>query len=116
MSFEARCPQCLFVSRQLGQPTPCLLHVSLACESEAANVATAETDHQPVEDYDEPYAFGELRPTVDRPGPFSLREYVRLQLSARVCTPTHRPSTHLRPAPLKPAPCRADDLESLMTS
>ena len=78
MSFEARCPQCLFVSRQLGQPTPCLLHVSLACESEAANVATAETDHQPVEDYDEPYAFGELRPTVDRPGPFSLREYVRL--------------------------------------
>src|SRR5437879_2533230 len=36
--------------------------------------------------------------------------------SARVCTPTHRPSTHLRPAPLKPTPCRADDLESLMAS
>ena len=44
MSFEARCPQCLFVSRQLGQPTPCLLHVSLACESEAANVATDPTE------------------------------------------------------------------------
>jgi hypothetical protein len=31
-------------------------------------------------DYDEPYAFGTLRVTVDRPGPFTLREYVRLQL------------------------------------
>ena len=28
---------------------------------------------------DEPYAFGQ-RITVDRPGPFRLREYVRLQL------------------------------------
>src|ERR1700704_6022967 len=37
MSLEARCPQCLFVSRQLGQPTPCLLHVSLACEAEPAS-------------------------------------------------------------------------------
>lgn len=74
MSFEARCPQCLFVSRQLGQPTPCLLHVSLP-----ATAATETT--QPRQDtYDEPYAYGELRPTVDRPGPFSLREYVRLQL------------------------------------
>lgn len=75
MSFEARCPQCLFVSRQLGQPTPCLLHVSLACEpAPAVAQPRAETD------YDEPYAFGHARPTVDRPGPFSLREYVRLQL------------------------------------
>jgi len=30
-------------------------------------------------EYDEPYAFGQ-RITVDRPGPFRLREYVRLQL------------------------------------
>jgi hypothetical protein len=75
MSHEARCPQCLFVSRQLGQPTPCLLHVSLACDGEP------EAEPTPVDlDYDEPYAFGQLRPTVDRPGPFSLREYVRLQL------------------------------------
>jgi hypothetical protein len=67
MSFEARCPQCLFVSRQLGQPTPCLLHVA-----EASAGAPAE--------YDEPYEFGNVHPTVDRPGPFSLREYVRLRL------------------------------------
>jgi hypothetical protein len=92
MSFEARCPQCLFVSRQLGQPTPCLLHVSLACETEAAGVATAETDQQSADDYDEPYAFGVLRPTVDRPGPFSLREYVRLQLL--------RSRLHANPSPL----------------
>jgi hypothetical protein len=72
MSNEARCPQCLFVSRQLGQPTPCLLHVSLAGDPGPA--ATQKPD------YDEPYAFGQSRPTVDRPGPFSLREYVRLQL------------------------------------
>ena len=97
MSFEARCPQCLFVSRQLGQPTPCLLHVSLACESEAANVATAETDQHTVDDYDEPYAFGELRPTVDRPGPFSLREYVRLQLLR--CRIRATPSALDQPAP-----------------
>jgi hypothetical protein len=78
MSFEARCPQCVFLSRQLGQPTPCLLHVSLPGEittSEAPAVAAlADLD------YDEPYTFGQLRPTVDRPGPFSLREYVRLLL------------------------------------
>jgi hypothetical protein len=61
----------MFVSRQLGQPTPCLLHVSLARET---------VEETPSSDYDEPYAFGQLRPTVDRPGPFSLREYVRLQL------------------------------------
>ena len=71
MSLDPRCPQCAFVTRQLGQPTPCLLHVTLAPEA-ASPVA--------VEDYDEPYAFGQLHPTVDRPGPFSLREYVRLQL------------------------------------
>jgi hypothetical protein len=67
---EARCPQCLFVSRQLGQPTPCLLHVSLPEDASAPAP----------EDYDEPYTFGLTRPSVDRPGPFSLREYVRLQL------------------------------------
>jgi len=74
MSFEARCPQCLFVSRQLGQPTPCLLHVSLASEPD-----TPDTVEAP-QDYDEPYVFGQCRPTVDQPGPFTLREYVRLQL------------------------------------
>ena len=70
MSLEARCPQCAFVSRQLGQPTPCLLHAGPSAH-EAAHEAS---------DYDEPYTFGQVRPTVDRPGPFSLREYVRLAL------------------------------------
>jgi hypothetical protein len=77
MSSEARCPQCAFVSRQLGQPTPCLLHVSLLVPAEAG---IEETHVASIQDYDEPYAFGGARPTVDRPGPFSLREYVRLQL------------------------------------
>lgn len=78
MSLDPRCPQCAFVSRQLGQPTPCLLHVSLAPDTTieaSAPIVTIADQH-----YDEPYTFGELRPTVDRPGPFSLREYVRLQL------------------------------------
>jgi hypothetical protein len=69
----------MFVSRQLGQPMPCLLHVSLACASEAVP-SVPEQAAEIVTDYDEPYAFGQLRPTVDRLGPFSLREYVRLQL------------------------------------
>ena len=77
MSFQAQCPQCLFVSRQLGQPIPCLLHVTLTAPAELA--ATAP---EPVieDDYDEPYMFGQIRPTVDRPGPFTVREYVRLRL------------------------------------
>jgi hypothetical protein len=75
MSYQAQCPQCLFVSRQLGQPIPCLLHVSLAATAELQVMAP-----EPVADYDEPYVFGEIRPTVDRPGPFSVREYVRLRL------------------------------------
>lgn len=74
MSFEARCPQCLFVSRQLGQPTPCLLHVALPAAAEPEVVA------EPVGDYDEPYVFGQVNLTIDRPGPFTLREYVRLRL------------------------------------
>src|SRR5690348_16673905 len=77
MSYEPRCPQCLFVSRELGPPTPCLLHVSLGVYEPTAELHTEDT---PTQDYDEPYAFGQLRPTVDRPGPFSLREYVKLQL------------------------------------
>ena len=89
MSFEARCPQCLFLTRQLGTATACLLHVSLPVhdeQDEARSAAAGSDDAHPDQDapradeYDEPYAFGQLRPTVDRPGPFSLREYVRLQL------------------------------------
>jgi hypothetical protein len=79
MSFEARCPQCVFVSRQLGQATPCLLHVSLVSETEA-EAAPPNTSVAACPDYDEPYTVGMLRISVDRPGPFSLREYVRLQL------------------------------------
>jgi hypothetical protein len=100
MSFEARCPQCLFVSRQLGQPTPCLLHVSLPNESDATDLATKDTA-PPIRDYDEPYAFGQLRLSVDRPGPFSLREYVRLQLLR--CRVGASPSPLDKPAPGAPA-------------
>ena len=78
MSFEARCPQCLFLTRQLLQPTPCLLHVDLAVASEAP--VDQESASQPEASYDEPYAFGQLNPTIDRPSPFSIREYVRLRL------------------------------------
>jgi hypothetical protein len=70
MSFDARCPQCVFVSRQIGQSTPCLLHIEIDAQPEA----------EASQDYDEPYVFGQIRPTVDRPGPFTLREYVRLAL------------------------------------
>jgi hypothetical protein len=55
-----------------------LLHVSLAADCEPA-VPAEPAAAQTVADYDEPYAFG-LRPTVDQPGPFTLREYVRLLL------------------------------------
>src|SRR5437762_5858095 len=96
MSFLARCPQCLFVSRQLGQRTPCLLHVSPADEGDSADLA-AVTIAPPINDYDEPYAFGQLHLTVDRPGPFSLREYVRLQLLR--CRVRATPSTLDQPAP-----------------
>jgi hypothetical protein len=70
MSFLARCPQCVFVTRQIGQFTPCLLHVDVDAQPEV----------QVDVSYDEPYVFGQVRPSVDRPGPFTLREYVRLAL------------------------------------
>jgi len=79
MSFETLCPQCLFVTQQLGQPTPCLLHVSLPSEPECEPTPELEPVLAQGAEYDEPYASGQ-RITVDRPGPFLLREYVRLQL------------------------------------
>src|ERR1041384_5565824 len=78
MSSETRCPQCMFISSQLGQRTPCLLHVSISFGSQAP--VPTEREQSATMDYDEPFAFGQLRPTVDRPGPFTIREYVRLQL------------------------------------
>ncbi len=78
MSYEARCPQCLFVTQQLGRSTPCLLHVALPTEPQCEPTLDLEPAAQSAE-YDEPHAFGQ-RLTVDRPGPFLLREYVRLQL------------------------------------
>src|SRR5260370_16863212 len=49
MSFEARCPQCLFVTQHLGQSTPCLLHVSLPTEPqcEPPLALEPETTHRP---------------------------------------------------------------------
>jgi hypothetical protein len=102
MSFEARCPQCLFVSHQLGRRTPCLLHVSLSLDGQPTALDSQDTPTCPEADYDEPYVFGQLHPTVDRPGPFSLREYVRLQLlRSRIhANPSHldraTPRTQLR--------------------
>lgn len=85
MSFEARCPQCQFLTKQTGQATPCLLHVSVVPEVQAQALAEAEAAERSAslaaqESYDEPYVVGELHVSVDRPGPFTLREYVRLQL------------------------------------
>ncbi len=79
MSYDARCPPCVFVTQQLGQSTPCLLHVSLSSEPECEPIPDLEPVLAQGAEYDEPYAFGQ-RITVDRPGPFLLREYVRLQL------------------------------------
>lgn len=93
MSIEARCPQCVFVSQQLGQPTPCLLHLSEA----NPEIVPAPP---PRADYDEPYVFGRARPTVDRPGPFRLREYVRLQL---LRTRIQADPSALDAPPLRPA-------------
>ena len=92
MPIEGRCPQCLFLTHQLGQPTPCLLHVSLSAEVEGEVEPTPAQDL----DYDEPYDFGQRRPTVDQPGPFTLREYVRLQLL--------RSRVEADPSPLDTAP------------
>ena|SRR5712671_7817389 len=91
MSFEVRCPQCQFISNQLGQRTPCLLHVAAAFDSKSP-VPTQLTPSLSME-YDEPYAFGESRPTVDRPGPFTIRQYVRLQLLRTRLQAEPRPST-----------------------
>src|SRR2546423_349523 len=54
MSFEDRCPQCVFVTGPLGQPTPCLLHLPLALEAPKSEPAG----------YDEPDVFGRTKPTI----------------------------------------------------
>ena len=66
MDSETPCPQCAFLSRHLRRPVACLLHAGSPVSSTQA--------------YDEPYEFGRARPTVDRPGPFTVREYTRLLL------------------------------------
>jgi hypothetical protein len=48
------------------------LEAATAAESPAAETSDV--------DYDEPYEFGRLQVSVDRPGPFTWREYTRLQL------------------------------------
>src|ERR687889_253126 len=83
MSSDAACPQCRFLTRQIGRVTACLLHISIASESENAQPEdfALDAEVQPGHaDYDEPYTVGQLRLSVDRTGPFTLREYVRLQL------------------------------------
>jgi hypothetical protein len=56
----------MFLSRHLRRPAACLLHLGTPVTTEQA--------------YDEPYEFGRVQPTADRPGPFTLREYTRLLL------------------------------------
>ena len=97
MAFETRCPQCVFLSRHLGRLTPCLLHVGTPVATEAATAAlTALAAAERA--YDEPYEFGRVRPTADRPGPFTLREYTRLLLlrgrvlEARAAIPERAPA------------------------
>jgi hypothetical protein len=94
----------MFVSQQLGQPTPCLLHVSIVCEAESQSMLDVEPQPTPSADYDEPYEFGQARPTVDRPGPFRIRELVRLQLL--------RSRTQAEPSALD-APTRRSQARSL---
>jgi hypothetical protein len=62
MSFQAGCPQCRCVSWQLGRPIPCLLHVPPPADDPP--IAQIEIEVESV--------------SVDRPGPFSLRELARL--------------------------------------
>ena len=83
MSSDAACPQCRFLTRQLGRVTACLLHITLASEAEnvqPGDLALDAAEQPGPTDYDEPYTVGQLRLNVDRTGPFTLREYVRLQL------------------------------------
>ena len=62
MSSLPGCQACAFVSRQLGPETPCSRHVGRR--------------RRPV--IDEAYDVPTPRPTLDRPGLFTVREYARL--------------------------------------
>lgn len=64
MFFLQNCPQCSFLSLQVGRPTACLLHV------EPGTLSTTEGANAPVAEA--------CRPTCERPAPFTLREYARL--------------------------------------
>jgi hypothetical protein len=105
MSSEPACPQCRFLTRQLGRVTKCLLHLSPTADVDGpARTAAAMPSSSPTaapapaEDYDEPYTFGQLRVSVDRPGPFTLRQYVRLQLLRTRVTADPSPLDMVTPA------------------
>ena len=118
MSLDRRCPQCAFVSRQLGQATPCPPpHVSLAPHPDAdlgrVEDARPHADAEPLSDYDEPYALSRSAASHrGSAGPFSVRQYVRLQLlKSLLCawTRIRRRSTGPSDRPVKPRRSGADD-------
>ncbi len=91
MTFHPRCPQCVFVSRQLGSRVPCLLHADAPLVIPTARAEMAP--HPAPSDHDEPYVVGSTEPTTDAPGPFSLREYARLLvLRSKVREERRRPA------------------------
>jgi len=64
VTAQPGCQACAFVSSQLGPETPCFSHVGRR--------------RHVIADMDESYAFGAPRPTLDRPGVFTIHEYARL--------------------------------------
>ena len=89
--WTSTCSACAFVRSQLGTPTPCPTHAgmwySAVDDQSLATLPVTATERRcersevvaGPDQRNEP-AFGVRRPTVDRPGPFTLREYARLLL------------------------------------
>ena len=76
MSYQVLCPQCFVVSQQLGDEMPCLLHVRFDFVREPADRVVDAPSGAAVEEAE--VAF--MRPSIDSPAPFSLRENTRLLL------------------------------------
>ena len=89
--WSSTCSACAFVSRQLGTHTPCLSHAgawsSADAEPDSApQLADATERHCQMtrprvgRGHDERTVVSTPRPTADRLGPFTLREYACLLL------------------------------------
>ena len=76
MPHQVHCPQCVYITTQLGTRTACLLHVDEGL-AKLEEVASARWQQHTAA---RAIATPEPLPAADSPGPFTTRELARLMV------------------------------------